>query len=167
MGDTSQNLMEIALTKNDTGYTARVTKLVTGFNSPLGIEMVGDTLYVVETGLQNSNNSPKLWQIILPTGAATSVNEKQNLPMSYALEQNYPNPFNPATVISYQLAVNSFVTVKVYDELGREVARLVNGDQSAGSHAVRWDGENFSSGVYFYELNAGSFHDVRKMMLMK
>ena len=103
----------------------------------------------------------------MPTGAATSVKEKQNLPSSFALSQNYPNPFNPATVISYQLAVNSFVTVKVYDELGREVARLVNGEQSAGSHSVRWDGANFSSGVYFYELSAGNFHDVKKMMLMK
>jgi hypothetical protein len=167
MGDTSQNLMEIALTKNDSSYTARVTKLVTGFNSPLGLEMVGDTLYVVETGLQSSNSSPKLWQIILPTGAATSVKEKQSLPVSYALAQNYPNPFNPATMINYQLAMNSFVTVKVYDELGREVARLVNGDQSAGSHSVRWDGENFSSGVYFYCLSAGNYHAVKKMVLMK
>jgi glucose/arabinose dehydrogenase len=167
LDDTSQNLMEIALTKTDGNYTASVTKLVTGFNSPLGIEMVADTLYVVETGLQNSNNSPKLWRIILPTGTATSVKEKPNLPVSYALAQNYPNPFNPATMINYQLAMNSFVTVKVYDELGREVAHLVNGDQSAGSHSVRWDGANFSSGVYFYELYAGNFHDVKKMLLMK
>jgi len=167
MNDTSQNLMAIALTKNDTSYTARVTKLVTGFNSPLGIEMVGDTLYVVETGLQYSNNSPKLWQIVLPTSPATSVKEKQNVPVSFALAQNYPNPFNPATVISYQLAVNSFVSIKVYDELGREVARLVNGDQTAGNHSVRWNAANFSSGVYFYDLSAGNFHAVRKMVLMK
>jgi len=167
MGDTSMSLMVIALTKSNGKYTARVTKLVTGFNSPLGIEMVGDTLYIVETGLQGGNSSPKLWQIILPTGTATSVKPVQSIPASYALAQNYPNPFNPATIISYQLAVNSFVTVKVYDELGREVARLVNGEQSAGNHSVRWDGGNFSSGVYFYELNAGSFHDVKKMVLMK
>jgi flagellar hook assembly protein FlgD len=70
-------------------------------------------------------------------------------------------------MINYQLAMNSFVTVKVYDELGREVARLVNGDQSAGSHSVRWDGENFSSGVYFYCLSAGNYHAVKKMVLMK
>ena len=167
MGDTSQNLMAIALTKNDTGYTARVTKLVTGFNSPLGIEMVGDTLYVVETGLQYSNNSPKLWQIILPTPSSTSVRKPQVSPLSFELAQNYPNPFNPATVISYQLAVNSFVTVKVYDELGREVARLVNGDQIAGNHSVRWDASAFSSGVYFYDLSAGNFHTARKMVMMK
>ena len=139
MGDTSMSLMVIALTKSNGKYTARVTKLVTGFNSPLGIEMVGDTLYIVETGLQGGNSSPKLWQIILPTGTATSVKPVQSIPASYALAQNYPNPFNPATIISYQLAVNSFVTVKVYDELGREVARLVNGEQSAGNHSVRWD----------------------------
>jgi flagellar hook assembly protein FlgD len=95
------------------------------------------------------------------------VKEKQNLQLSFALAQNYPNPFNPATTINYQLSVNSFVSVKVYDELGREVARLVNGDQSAGSHSVRWDGENFSSGVYFYDVSAGNYHAVRKMVLMK
>lgn len=167
LGDTSQNLMEIALTKNDTSYTARVTKLVTGFNSPLGIEMVGDTLYVVETGLQSSNNSPKLWQIILPTDAATSVKGEGTVPAFYSLGQNYPNPFNPSTVISYQLAVNSFVTMKVYDILGREVARLVNGEESAGSHSIRWDAGNFSSGVYIYELSAGTYHRVKKMVLMK
>ncbi|HTY11437.1 MAG TPA: T9SS type A sorting domain-containing protein [Bacteroidota bacterium] len=167
LNDTSQNLMAIALTKNDTGYIAHVTKLVTGFNSPLGIEMVGDTLYIVETGLQYSNNSPKLWQVILPTGTAAGVDEKQNHPSAYALNQNYPNPFNPATVISYQLTANSFVTLKVYDELGREVARLVSETEGAGNHSVRWDAANLSSGVYFYELSAGNFHDVKKMVLMK
>ncbi len=94
-------------------------------------------------------------------------NTQDDLPSSFTLLQNYPNPFNPATVISYQLSVNSFVTVKVYDELGRQITRLVNGDQSPGSHSIRWDGANFSSGVYFYELSAGNFHDVKKMVLMK
>lgn len=70
-------------------------------------------------------------------------------------------------MISYQLAVNGFVTVKVYDELGREVARLANGDQTAGNHSVRWDASNFSSGVYIYELSAGNYHSVKKMILMK
>jgi len=165
--DTSQALMEIALTKSGGNYTAGVTKLVTGFNSPLGIEMVGDTVYVVETGLQYSNNSPKLWRIILPLETANAVKSNVGGPKSYALSQNYPNPFNPATVISYQLAANSFVTVRVYDELGREVARLVNGEENAGSHSVRWNAGNLSSGVYIYEINAGNFRDVKKMVLMK
>ena len=88
-------------------------------------------------------------------------------PRRYGLQQNYPNPFNPATVIGYQLAVGSSITVQVYDELGREVARLVNGEQFAGSHSVRWDAARFPSGVYFYALNAGSYHEVKKMVLMK
>jgi hypothetical protein len=165
--DTSQNLMEISLTKNAGSYTARVTKLVTGFNSPLGIEMVNDTLYIVETGLQNSNSSPKMWRIVVPMTSAAGVRESGALPASYALNQNYPNPFNPATVISYRLAMNSYVTVRVYDELGREVARLVNGQQSAGDHSVKWNAANFSSGLYIYEINAGNFRDAKKMVLMK
>jgi Subtilase family/Secretion system C-terminal sorting domain len=88
-------------------------------------------------------------------------------PNSFSLLQNFPNPFNPATVIGYQLAANSFVTLKVYDELGREVARLANEEQTAGTHSARWDAANFSSGVYFYVLNAGGFRGVKKMVLMK
>jgi len=97
----------------------------------------------------------------------TAVKDHPQIPLSPSLGQNYPNPFNPATIISYQLTANSFVTLKIYDELGREVAKLVNEQESPGSHSVRWDGGNFSSGLYFYELTAGSFHDVKKMVLMK
>ena len=167
LGDTSQSLMEVALTKTNDNYVARVTKLVTGFNSPLGIELVGDTAYVVETGLQSSNPSPKLWQIILPTGSATSVGAKEKLPVKFGLSQNYPNPFNPATMINYQLAINSFVTLKVYDMLGREVATLVNKEELQGSHTIRWDASRFSSGVYFCKMTAGRFVSTRKLLLMK
>ena len=101
-------------------------------------------------------------------GIVLSVRKiSETIPNSFSLFQNFPNPFNPATVISYQLAVNSFVTVEVYDVLGREVARLENGEQAAGSHSVQWDAASFSSGVYFYVLNAGTYHDVKKMVLMK
>jgi hypothetical protein len=89
------------------------------------------------------------------------------LPHGFALYQNYPNPFNPTTVISYQLAVNSFVTVRMYDELGKEIARLVNREKSAGRHSVRWDGASFPSGVYMVELTAGNYHDVKKTLVIK
>ena len=88
-------------------------------------------------------------------------------PCSFNLYANYPNPFNPETTISYQLAANSFVTVKVYDPLGREIALLVNEDRAAGAYSVHWDATGFSSGTYFYRLRAGSFDETKKMLLLR
>ena len=98
-----------------------------------------------------------------------------NLPMNYRLEQNYPNPFNPSTVISYQLAGQSHVTLRVYDLLGREVAVLVNEVKSAGNYTATFNASNFPSGVYFYRLTAnavssgqaGNFSSVKKMLMLK
>ncbi len=91
----------------------------------------------------------------------------QNIPNSFKLEQNYPNPFNPTTVISFQLAVNSFTSLKVYDLLGREVATLVNENLNAGTYEVDFDGSNFASGIYFYTLEAEGFVETKKMVLVK
>lgn len=99
-----------------------------------------------------------------PVGISSSNNQ---LPNSYNLSQNYPNPFNPVTVISYQLPINGFVSLKVFDVLGREVAELVNGEVKAGKYEARFDGANLSSGVYFYTLRAGDFSDTKKMLLVK
>ncbi|TAK56350.1 MAG: T9SS type A sorting domain-containing protein [Bacteroidetes bacterium] len=89
------------------------------------------------------------------------------LPNTFSLEQNYPNPFNPSTVIRYQLPVNSHVTLKVYDLLGREVATLVDGMQDAGFKMQEWNAGGFASGVYLYQLKAGSYTEVKKLVLMK
>jgi hypothetical protein len=85
----------------------------------------------------------------------------------FSLQQNFPNPFNSVTVISYQLAVNSFATVRVYDLLGREVATLMNEEKSAGSYTVQWDATHIASGVYFYRLQAGAFSDTKKLLLLR
>jgi len=98
----------------------------------------------------------------------TKVNDKTNLlPNEYSLLQNYPNPFNPATKIDYNLPMSSFVTLKVYDVLGREVKALVAERQSAGLHSVILNAEDLPSGVYFYRLSAGRFVATRKLMLIK
>lgn len=98
----------------------------------------------------------------------TSIEQVDNeMPTNYRLMQNYPNPFNPNTVISYQLAGNSDVSLKVFDMLGREVATLVDGRKSAGSYRVNFDASNLSSGMYIYRLQAGGKVFTQKMMLIK
>ncbi len=86
---------------------------------------------------------------------------------SFRLDANYPNPFNPTTVITYQLATDSRVSLKVYDILGREVATLVAGEQIAGTHTVQFNGARLASGVYFYRLVTGTHEATRKMVLLK
>jgi hypothetical protein len=85
----------------------------------------------------------------------------------FALDQNYPNPFNPVTTISFSLAERSPVKLAVYDLAGREVASLLNEERDAGKYAVTFDGGALPTGVYFYQLQAGSFAAVRKLILMK
>ncbi|MCL5028731.1 MAG: T9SS type A sorting domain-containing protein [Bacteroidetes bacterium] len=86
---------------------------------------------------------------------------------NYFEDQNYPNPFNPSTNIRYELPQSSFVTLKVYNILGEEVAALVNKNESAGIHEANFDASRFTSGVYIYTLNAGDFVQSKKMMLLK
>jgi hypothetical protein len=85
----------------------------------------------------------------------------------FSLSQNYPNPFNPSTVISYRLPVIGFVTLKVYDILGREVVTLVNEEKSIGIYEVEFNATGFPSGIYFYKLQAGPFTETKKMILLK
>ncbi len=86
---------------------------------------------------------------------------------SFALYQNYPNPFNPTTEISYQIPTSGRVVLKVYDILGREVARLVDRMQEAGMHSVEFDGKNFSSGIYLYRLTLNGQTMIKKMEILK
>ncbi len=85
----------------------------------------------------------------------------------YSLEQNYPNPFNPTTVFRFSIPAESVVTLTIYNELGQVVSTLVDGNLSAGTHAIEWNAQSFVSGVYFYKLTAGSFTAVKKLLLMK
>lgn len=104
------------------------------------------------------------------TNSLTStVDVKLDVPKAktFLMEQNYPNPFNPATTIRYSIPENSFVTLKVYNALGKEVAVLANDYKSAGYYQATFNASELSSGIYFYTLNTGKFTETRKMILMK
>jgi photosystem II stability/assembly factor-like uncharacterized protein len=103
----------------------------------------------------------------LTGGNPTSVQENGTQPHTFALHQNYPNPFNPSTTINYQLAKTGYVKLTVFDLLGREVATLVNENQSAGNHKITFNAQNSTSGMYFYRLTTGNFTQIMKMTLMK
>ena len=85
----------------------------------------------------------------------------------YALYQNYPNPFNPTTSISFNLPEDGYARLAIFDMLGREIAVLVNGTVASGLHTLEFNAANLSAGTYFYQLTAGDFSAVRKLMLVK
>jgi hypothetical protein len=111
--------------------------------------------------------------IILHTtnGGVAFVDSRELQPSRFTLSQNFPNPFNPATAINYQLPMDGFVTLKVYDILGREITTLVNDKGSSGTHRVTWNASSFPSGVYFYRVSSistnGRFENTKQMMLIR
>ncbi|HMS33117.1 MAG TPA: T9SS type A sorting domain-containing protein [Ignavibacteria bacterium] len=123
------------------------------------------------SALSNRKDAVKLLEnsIFNLIGKPVSVNDLSgNIPENYELYQNYPNPFNPETVISYGLPKNSFITLKITDILGSEVETILNENQTAGNHYVRWDARSRSNGIYFYSLSvSGKIIETRKMLLIK
>ncbi len=99
--------------------------------------------------------------------SVSDISTTENLPTNFNLDQNYPNPFNPTTAISYSIPENSFITLKVYDILGKEVATLVNEEKIAGNYQVNFDGSQLASGAYLCRLTANNFIQTKKMVLMK
>jgi hypothetical protein len=121
----------------------------------------GNSLSDLRTAITNART--KYSQIL-----TNSTNKNNTLPVSYNLAQNYPNPFNPSTTINYSLSISGLVTIKVYDILGKEIATLVNEEESMGSHSVQFSANGgHSSGVYFYQIRSGSYIAAKKMVLLK
>jgi len=101
-------------------------------------------------------------------GAMVNVKQEAGIvPESFGIAQNYPNPFNPSTTIRYALHQRSHVTLTVFNTLGQQVARLVDGSKDAGYHDVRFDANGLASGVYFYRIQAGAFVQAKKLLLMR
>ncbi|MBS1272265.1 MAG: hypothetical protein MAGBODY4_01405 [Candidatus Marinimicrobia bacterium] len=117
-----------------------------------------------DTGWQNPREWTYTW---LGEPENVSVEDGHNVIHSFKLSQNYPNPFNPNTTIAYALPTDGKVTLSVYNVLGEKVATLLNEHKRAGEYQVEWNATGFSSGVYFYTIEAAGFHQTKKMVLMK
>ena len=105
--------------------------------------------------------------LTLSPASTTSVKQTQTLPTTYSLMQNYPNPFNPSTKIKFVIPKQTTVKLEIYNLIGQKIAELVNDELSAGTYEVIFNGENLTSGVYLYRMEAGDFVSVKKMLLMK
>ena len=139
----------IEFTDNNTGFGAPLLGplAVSNGNILLGIDYFG--VIVLKNSLITSAETPTIHS------------------SSFELFQNFPNPFNPITEIKYVINNESFVTLKIYDLLGREISTLVNEKKSIGTYLINFNASNLSSGIYFYSINAGNFHQTRKMILIK
>jgi photosystem II stability/assembly factor-like uncharacterized protein len=100
-------------------------------------------------------------------GVMTGIENNNSHENNFVLHQNYPNPFNPSTTIKFEIPAESFVGVKIYDAQGKEIEELVNEKLTAGSHSISFNGENLSSGIYYYKLISEKFSQVKKMILLK
>ena len=133
-----------------------------------GTDTSTDNFAFVKLGADGSNGLSGWWNTGESFEDWSSMSEAESaLPEYYSLSQNYPNPFNPTTAISYQLPAASYVELSIYDIQGREVTRLVDGFQSAGTHQAAFDGSDLSSGIYFARLQADGFSQTRKILLVK
>ena len=96
-----------------------------------------------------------------------SANDEHQLIRSYSLDPAYPNPFNPTTTIEFSIPKTEFVSVKVYNIAGHEITTLINDELSTGYHSIQWDGSHQPSGLYFVQIESGSFIQTEKMVLLK
>jgi len=127
----------------------------------------GDYRIFVEASDEYGNSTIDSMDVKFKNNISSVSEIRDKVTFEFKLRQNYPNPFNPETKIQYSTPQSSFVTLKVYDLLGREIRILVNEFQQSGTYLVDIDASKLASGIYFYELKIGSFSKVRKMLVMR
>jgi photosystem II stability/assembly factor-like uncharacterized protein len=187
--NTNNNLYDLAFRNSDEGIAAgengTVMYTTNGGSTWVQDPELGDltTNHIISVAKLDSNTASALIVSSLGGEAALAdttfiltvssepivgIDVEHNLPpATFNIFQNFPNPYNPTTIINYQVADAGFVTLKVYDVIGNEVASLVNENKGQGSYIIMFDATNLPSGIYFYRLQAGSFVETKKMVLMK
>jgi len=123
--------------------------------------------FAFETIASSATRNALMGRILNYFETGVSVEEGKDVPIEFALHQNYPNPFNPSSVIKFRVSSSKFVSLKVFDVLGKEVVTLVDEQRPVGTYSVEFDASNLASGVYFYTLRAGTFTDTKKMVVMR
>jgi len=155
------------------GQQGNILRTTDGGTTWTSQHIVETTTHLQSVSFTDANNGTAVGDLgtILRTtnGGATFVEEEvsNEIPMEFLLSQNYPNPFNPSTTIRYSVPQNTNVMIKVFDVLGNEVATLVNEEKATGSYEANFNAKGLSSGIYFYKLQAGSFIETKKMILLK
>lgn len=132
-----------------------------GFDGPTSVE----NLLIVNDYIYSSTEHSTYRRLLSESTGINFISSE--IPSNYSLFQNYPNPFNPSTNIKYQISKNSFVILKVYDLLGREISTLVNELQKAGVYEIQFSNSGLTSGIYFYRMQAGNYSETKKMVYIK
>jgi Secretion system C-terminal sorting domain len=166
------NLVNVTASNQTCGAALRVTPFdsdssvlylrISGRTTCARMPLIGDTLSLAD------QNTIRDW---IDEGAMNDItaidDDGDQIPDKIALHQNYPNPFNPTTTISFSLPVASDVSLTILNLLGEEVASVASGHHSAGIHSVQWDATGHPSGVYFYKMQAGSYVETRRLVLLR
>ncbi|MGD8781566.1 MAG: YCF48-related protein [Ignavibacteria bacterium] len=126
----------------------------------------GETYKYKVIAVNDSSSSASSSEVEITVDPMTNI-KNIIIPSDFKLYQNYPNPFNPVTKINYQIKERAFVTIKVYNILGKVITELVKADKAPGYYEVKFDGSNFASGIYIYQMSAGEFTDTKKLILLK
>jgi hypothetical protein len=169
-GEITQGAPHLSIKLDKTGEQIGLARNVDG--NFIYIDSLSFTAQQVNHSFGRSSDGAATWTIFLnPTPGISNLilNAKPDVPVPdvFTLGQNYPNPFNPSTTIRYALPLTAHVKLTIYDILGREIATLVNEEQSAGWKKVQWNGTGYASGIYLYRMIAGRFVETKKFMLLK
>jgi len=172
-GNPENGGIQIAEANVDTTISVRSYRnVIVPWVIPLSLPLENLRIYAVidqENAVTNEvhENNNMGWAPVIGYGSLVNVESDQTQPEQFILYQSYPNPFNPTSTIQYSIPKSEVVSIKVYDILGSEVALLTNEYKTAGTYTVNFNGSNYASGVYFYQLRAGNFIETKKMILIK
>jgi len=155
-------------TTTSNSYEDQTEEYLTGFHQANELN-VDYRITAIDTQSKESVPSEKVTARVAgaPLEKKGSDDLTKSQPIAYFIAQNYPNPFNPSTTINYQLPEQSFVSIKVYNMLGETISVLKNEYQNSGSYSLEFDGSDLPSGTYLYKIQAGSYYEVKKMLLIK